>query len=355
MMTGNHTQNSTSFEAKNCNIVINDLDNSPISQALTDYLTSIHSLTKVADFSAETIQDNLYYQRIHYYLELPKGFSEKLLNGEHDTLYTYSMRADSAAGYFVTQQINSYVKTLYLYTEGGFLEQDAISSAKKALQSGNATSMVSYEEESDTQNTGLMAYYQYLAYTILMILCSLIPPIMNTIKNKDVEARMSISKLPETKKNMCFSIACASFCFLIWLLFIVVSIAAFGPAAIFSKTGGLYVLNSLVFGLIAITISLIVGSFRLNENVISLIANIVALGMAFLCGVFVPQNYLGSNVLSASKFLPAYWYVKNVNMLAGSCGEVFSESSYWNHLGIEALFLAALFCVYLVVVRRKRA
>ena len=83
----------------------------------------------------------------------------------------------------------------------------------------------------------------------------------------------------------------------------------------------------------------------------NLVTQIVGLGSSFLCGVFVPQSMLGSGVLAAAKFLPAYWYVKAVEMLGGS--EKFDGSRLAMYLLIELGFAAALMLIALVVNRVK--
>ncbi len=70
--------------------------------------------------------------------------------------------------------------------------------------------------------------------------------------------------------------------------------------------------------------------------------------------MFVPQEYLGEGVITAAHFLPAYWFIKANNMLAGSGGEVFKSSEYLLCIGIQVLFAAALFSLVLLFARLKR-
>ena len=56
------------------------------------------------------------------------------------------------------------------------------------------------------------------------------------------------------------------------------------------------------------------------------IANILSLGMCFLCGVFVPMNIMDRNVLKVSQFLPVYWY-ENVNETLGSYSHLTGEAA----------------------------
>lgn len=40
------------------------------------------------------------------------------------------------------------------------------------------------------------------------------------------------------------------------------------------------------------------------------IVNVVALGSAFLCGAFIPVEWLPDGVLAAGHIFPAYWYIQ---------------------------------------------
>ena len=126
------------------------------------------------------------------------------------------------------------------------------------------------------------------------------------------------------------------------------------PANMFSESGFMLMLNSLVYTLCVALITLIIGSFSLETNALNLISNILGLGASFLCGVFVPMWYLSDKVLMFSQFLPTYWYMKNLNMISGASGQVFSKASYFNYLGIEVLFILALTAVFLLVNTQRR-
>ena len=85
----------------------------------------------------------------------------------------------------------------------------------------------------------------------------------------------------------------------------------------------------------------------------SVIRNLLGLGMAFLGGVFVPQNMLSDEVLAVARFLPTYWYVRANNMLAGFSTEIFDMHLYWNAIGIQLLFALTAFALTLVASKLK--
>lgn len=63
------------------------------------------------------------------------------------------------------------------------------------------------------------------------------------------------------------------------------------------KEGLLAVLNSLVFMLVVLSMTLLISVLTPSPKATDMIANTIGLGMSFLCGVFVPQKFLGEAVI----------------------------------------------------------
>ena len=76
-----------------------------------------------------------------------------------------------------------------------------------------------------------------------------------------------------------------------------------------------FAINSLLFTICATTIAFFIGSIVTNKNAISGIVNVVALGSSFLCGAFVPTEYLPESVIKIAHILPTYYYVNTNDLL----------------------------------------
>ncbi len=105
----------------------------------------------------------------------------------------------------------------------------------------------------------------------------------------------------------------------------------------------------------ASAIAILTSSFSPSSTGVNVIANIVGLGMSFLCGIFVPQSLLGNGVLKIGKFLPAYWYVKANDMIyfSGDVGESFSLSKIFEYIGIQMVFVVVLFVLVMLIMKAK--
>ncbi len=65
----------------------------------------------------------------------------------------------------------------------------------------------------------------------------------------------------------------------------------------FTVHGIILMVNSFVFSICALTIAILIANLVNNKNAINGIVNVVALGSSFLCGAFVPIEWLPDTVL----------------------------------------------------------
>lgn len=339
------------FQSKALTIYIMDEDCSSASTAVSRYLSSLHS---IADLPAEkeALCDQLYYRTLDYILVIPEGFEEKLAALEKENLFQTTKIPGSARGYFVDQQISQYTGTLQLYLAGGYSMDTAIGKTDVSLQNLTPVSSVSFHEENSSANLRVFYLYQYLPYVFIAMFFSGLAPILVIFNKNTIHTRMCCSAYPLNKRNLYLSFASMVYSLICWSFFMVLGFLFYGKD-IFSKTSLLAIGNSLVFLLVAVAITLFVSLFAPDDNVANMLSNIVGLSMSFLCGVFVPQYMLSGSVLAVGKFLPAYWYIKANNMLAGFSSEPFSMDTYFQCLGIELLFAAAFFALALAVSKVK--
>ena len=353
MSFSSNNSGSSQFKTDSIDITIIDHDNSTLSRGIYDYLDKHHNIVKLKKNDAESLTDNLFYQRISYALTIPKGFEESFkTNG---TLkMTHNMREDSASGFFVNRQLDSFLNSISSYITSGYSIDNAINETIKNIDNSPKVKSITFEEKSSSSNDIMFTYFQYMSYIFLMIFTISLVPILVTFHQEDLSARISCSATSARSRNVQLGIACVCYSLITWVLFVLLAAIVFKPANVFSDQGLLCILNSFVFALICTAITLLLSTFNIKDNALNLIANIIGLGMSFICGIFVPQWFLAPEVLRIGKFLPAYWYIKILNMITGWSGEKYSMTNYWKYIGIELIFLAAIFSVYLVCNKQRK-
>lgn len=344
--------NDSQFQSSSLDIGIIDCDDSKASHELTDYLDEIHTIVPLEN-DGEVIQDSLFYRKVSYVLTIPKGFEKNLLDGKSKNLIQTSKRKDSASGYFLDEQVDQYLKTMRLYLCSGDSITDAAKHTADSAKDIEKVTSLSFEKDHSSSDN-LYYYFQYMPYILILLLTISLAPILIIFRKKDIENRMDCAPISPTSKGLALSIGCALYCLAIWGFFILIGRMVYG-ADMFSKNGLLCILNSFVFLLITLAITLLVSTFSPNTNVLNMIANVLGLGMSFLCGIFVPQAILSDNLLQVSRFLPAYWYVRITNMFGSYSAEPFSMNFYWKAIGIQLLFFVAIFAIYLVANKQHKS
>ncbi|MFA6309763.1 MAG: ABC transporter permease, partial [Clostridia bacterium] len=115
------------------------------------------------------------------------------------------------------------------------------------------------------------------------------------------------------------------------------------------------VINALIFTFVCLSIGFIIGTFIKSRNAQSAIANVLTLGLCFIGGVFVPQEFLGGTVQSIARFTPTYWYVKVINDLDKLPGFTFSNlKPVFLEMLMQLLFAVGLLAIGLLISRRRR-
>ena len=347
-----NTQNNT-FEAAHLSVSVIDMDNTEESKALIDFIGQRHDLVDIEN-DKDKILDALYYGKTDYVLNIKEGYAEKLSNGKTDELFTNYKIPDSYTGIFVDNLVNQYVSTLSAYIAGGNTADEALAKTETLLSEETEVTVQSFSDnKSGVEDYPIKTayYFQFMLYIILSVLITILSSVILKINRKEIRSRTNCSCLTVTSQTAQIILGSTVVVAVIWVIFIAAALIMNGGA--FTEKFLLAVLNSLVFTIVSAGIAILIAAAAPKSNVVNVISNIVALGMSFLCGVFVDQSLLGEGVLSASRFLPAYWYVRANNMLSGMSDEVFSINSFMSFVGIEAIFAVALFAIIILINKVK--
>lgn len=349
---GSNTQNNT-FEAERLSVSVIDMDNTEESKALIDFIGQRHDLVDIEN-DKDTILDALYYEKTDYILNIKEGYSEKISNGKTNELFTNYKIPDSYTGVFVDNLVNQYVSTLSAYIAGGNTTNEALAKTEALLsEEADVTVHTFSDNRSGAEDYPIKTayYFQFMAYIILSVLITILSSVILKINKKEIRNRTNCSCLTVTSQTAQIILGSTVIVAVIWGIFIAASLIMNGGAI--TEKHLLAVLNSFVFTIVSAGIAILIAAVAPKSNAVNVISNIVSLGMSFLCGVFVDQSLLGEGVLSASRFLPAYWYIRANNMLSGMSDEVFSINSFMSFVGIEAIFAVALFAIIILINKLK--
>ena len=340
------------FQAASLNLVITDEDQSPASAALLAYLGSLHNIKELPDDDA-AVFDQIYYRTLHCSLTIPQGFEAALLTGETDDLLSSMKIPGSTVGFYVNQQISQYLKSLQLYLAGGSDIAEAVEKTDAAIASLPTVETVSFRPAQERAQSGAFYFFQYLPYIYIAILFTGLAPILVRLNSSLIRARTVCSSLMAASRSRQLAFGCALYSLGVCMFFMILGIILYRSTML--RTDVLLgVLNSFVFLLFAAAVTLLVSLFAPDNNVLNMLSNIIGLSTSFLCGMFVPQSMLPDYVLNAGRFLPAYWYIRANNMLAGFGNEVFDMRFYWLCIGIQLLFAAVILAITFVTAKQRQ-
>lgn len=348
-----NTVSDSSFEDTSLGVTIIDEDNSKASVALKDYIATQHQLVDVEN-NKDEILDALYYTRTDYVLTINKGYEEKILSGETTGLFKSYTSPDPYDSTLIESAINRYVSLFSAsYISNGDLDA-AITKTSEILSKETEVTVETFSDETDKNPefpVKTQFYFNFLPYGILGSLISILSTVLIKMNGSELSNRAHCSSTPSLSQTLQLLLGSVTLVMMNWIVFMLVGMVING--GIFTGKCWLAVLNSFVFVLVAAGIAILISTIKNNSKSIAMIANILSLGMCFLCGVFVSQSLLGEGVLTVAKFLPAYWYIKANDMLMFGTAETLNMTEFMTCIGIEALFAAALFAVILLLSKAR--
>lgn len=157
-------------------------------------------------------------------------------------------------------------------------------------------------------------YYNFANYSILAGCVYIICIILSSFNGEMIKKRTIISSMNNREYNRKLLLANSLFAIILWLFYVLVSFILIGNI-MFTINGIFYILNSFIFSICALTLAFLIGNISNNKNALNGIVNVIALGSSFLCGAFVPTEYLPDLVLKIAHILPSYYFINTNNLL----------------------------------------
>lgn len=287
-------------------VVNNDLNNK-LTENFISYLNKNSDLIKIKD---NKVDDAIFYKDIDYVIYIPELYGSNVLNGLNPILDI--KKNDSYDSALAQLLVEKYIKVQNIYANMYSDENIIVDAINNNLNSSIDVDISSSINISKTSK--MTSYFNYASYSILAIIIYIICLVLFCFKNKDVSKRILVSSTNISKHNKLLLLSSLLFCIIIWILFVLLGVIIIGRS-LFSIRGIIYIFNMLLFIFNSLTFAFFISSIFSNKNAIVGIVNVVALGEAFLCGAFVPVEWLPSFVVTIAHIFPTYWYINTNNLL----------------------------------------
>lgn len=290
-------------------LIINQDVNKGLTKNLIDYMKKNSNIVKVEN-NEEKINDSLFYREVSYVIYIPKDYRKNVLLGKNPKLDI--KKTDEYDAHLSEMMLKRYIKLQNIYNEEAGSEDELITLINDNINDDVNVKITSKVDTSKTYN--IAYYFNFASYSILAIIIYIICLVLCSFKEENISKRINISSINYKSHNNKILLASIVFSSIVWLLFVIIGVTIVGDI-MFSIRGLISIINSFIFTFCALTLSILISSITNNKNAISGIVNVIALGSAFLCGAFVPAEYLPSSVLNFAHILPAYYYINSNDLL----------------------------------------
>ena len=299
--------NVDSFEEVKPSVIIvnNDKSKNGVTNHFIKYLENHMEVKDIDTSNEEKIDDALFYRDVSLVVYIPDGFGDDLLDSK-DVSVEYKISGDKGSSYG-KMLVQNYFDSFNIYNN--YYDGDELfDRLDNAL---NVDVNVEVKSKVDTNSLSRMArFFNFLNYAILAGCVYSISMILASLKSENVRKRTIVSSYDYKKYNRIVLEACSIIIIGMWILYMILALIIFKDLFI-SMNGLWYVINSFVFSLCSLCIGFLIGNITQNKGAISGIVNVVSLGSSFLCGCFVPFEFMPDYVIKIAHIFPTYYFVIN--------------------------------------------
>lgn len=320
-------------------VIVNEDEEVGITKSLVTYLKDNCNIPNIKE-DKKSRDDALFYRDISLIIYIPKNFHEDFLAGKNPEIKIESN--DNYEASLASMILTRFLNLANTYQNVYQKENVIITKLEESL-----SKKIDIEINSKVDVSLLSKvtyYYNFLNYSMLAGTIYVICLILYSFHNEQVKKRTMVSSADYKKQNRILLLSNCLFAFLLWIIYVILSIILCGNV-ILTKVGLLYILNSFVFTFCSVTIAFLISNLVHNKNAMNGIVNVIALGSSFLCGAFVPTEYLPSGVLKFAHILPSYYFI-NTNELIKKLESV----SLFNLKPIlKNMFIIILFSILFII------
>lgn len=298
--------NISNFEESKPDILIVNKDES--NDITTNFVNYINKHSEIKDIDTndeEKINDAIFYRDVNFVIYIPENFGNDLLNDKNPTL-EYKSSGDEYSSYS-EMLVEKYMKMLLMYKDY-YRGDELISKVNNVLETETKVELKTTLDTSELSS--ITRYFNFLNYAFLAGCVYCISMILSSLKEENVRKRTIISSFNYKKYNRIVLLTNAIVIFVMWILYVILSVILF-KAFMISSNGLAYIANSFAFAICSLTIGFLIGNITQNKNAIGGIVNVVALGSSFLCGCFVPFEYMPEYAIKIAHIFPTYYFVLN--------------------------------------------
>lgn len=296
---------TTQYEAEKPNIVVfNHDEERGVTKHFIDYLgKNADIVTNYED--NDRLKDALFYSQVNLVVDIPENFHQDIALG-----YNPEIKLRSSTDYaseLAKVQVRRYLSVAETYAAMHLSEDELVNKIDGAMKTETKIEVKSTVDTAKFSKA--YRYYSFANYSILCCVIMIVCLIMASFNRIEVRRRNLVSSIELGKMNRILLRNSCIYSALVWLLYVVISVVVLGADVMFTGQGLLFALNAFVFSACATTIAILVSRFISKTTVVNGVMLVISIGSSFLCGAFVPAEYMPDAVLAFAHALPSYYYI----------------------------------------------
>lgn len=300
------SDSTTNFVASKPNVqIINQDDSNLITDNLIKYISDNSKIMNLKE-DEDVLNDALFYRDVNYIIYIPKNYGNDFKEGKNPEIDIKSTGDYQSS--FASMLLTRYMKVADIYRQSITDQKELVNKINETLDKQTEVEITSKLDTNALSKATF--YYNFASYSILACLVYVICLILSSFKNIKIQKRTIVSSMDYKKINRQLLLSNCLFSLILWILYVILSFILIGNV-MFSVQGMIYIANSLIFTFCATTMACFVGVLVTNKDAINGIVNVVALGSSFLCGAFVPMEWLPDSVIKIAHILPSYYYINS--------------------------------------------
>lgn len=333
-------------------LYIQDMDQSELSEGLTEYLLDGNEKYD-GEFEDDTeITDAINAESINYAIRIPENYQERLLAGEDVKLETVAS-FDEYTNITIDNQIANFLNLFNQYAS--FMEDadlsEVIANVQENLEESVEIDVLA--EHSNLAMAKMQAYFGLSDYFLIAILFVIIGGSFEELEDKKVKGRDLISGYSPFRRSLGVFLAALVSGVLVWLVllaqlpltvdlatidneFIILAIAS-SASHMLAITGMVFMISNIFSGK---------GSNNFFSTIFSLI-------IAFSTGLFIPKQFIFEGLYRASAIFPTYWDMQNQELISGAAALGVDYSLYARNILVILLMTVVYFIVAFIVYSTK--
>lgn len=340
---------TSDFKSSKPDVIIVDNDKSVLSNNLIKYFNDNANILDI-DLEEEKIDDALFYRDANYVIYIDEGYEDEVLNGNNPLIKIKSSGDYSSS--LAEMLLERYLKTQRVLHDEFSDKNILVEKINNSLE--NSANVELATKINTSELTRLSRYYNFASYSIIAVVMFIICLVLSSFNEESVKKRTIVSSMNYKKYNKYIMLSSILYVLFVVILYTILGFIVFGNI-MFSKRGLIYILNTFIFAIVALALSLLVSTLVNKKEAVSGIVNVVSLSQAFLCGAFIPVMWMPDSVLKLAHVLPAYYYINSNELLASL--EVLSFSNLkpiFINMGVMILFIVIFIILNNIFSKKKQ-